>query len=617
MALALAALALPGCSSDDLKPGSDPDNGGASGTTTGNAYINVSLTLPTENSSSRAENDNFDDGETSEYAVFNSMLVLFKGTSEETATVVDAYNLNLAWNTDAKNQNITSQGIQVQELDGIQDDGVDYNNYWVLAILNHSGLVSVDIFKTDKGSPNWGMKGMTLSEIASATASKEAYTILDQSSKNGIFMTNAVLTNKKGTFNDGTPHILVNLKGQVYTTKAEASSKPATEIVVERGFAKVQVSDNMTTNSLTINGVEFVTKIVGWKLTNTSKCAYMIRNWPISSDKFDNTWLTLTSSATNSYITANPYRFAGIKEVQIANQNLLTLTEPIYYRTYWGIDPTYNLKTADSDAVEGLITNTDKCNLNEGDYTYCLENTFDVEHQNVKNTTAAVIKVQLTKKDGEAATFYTIDGFRNVVYDKENITKYVASNLETYVGIENAFKRIYGYDGSQTYSNIRVKTVTLSSGEGATDVLGITLTWDEANGEERYITGEDLAEVQSHMQINTYLDGCAYYTVLIKHFGDELTPWNEGESTPAPSIGTDMSKAYPDFSAANYLGRYGVLRNNWYNISVTSVLSLGEASDPSGNLSTDPTPDDNLSAWIACKINILSWAKRTQGVDLQ
>ena len=73
---------------------------------------------------------------------------------------------------------------------------------------------------------------------------------------------------------------------------------------------------------------------------------------------------------------------------------------------------------------------------------------------------------------------------------------------------------------------------------------------------------------------------------------------------------------YPDNSNLNgdYLGRYGVLRNNWYALSVTSVRSLGDAT-PHENDWPD-TPDDELDNYLAFRINVLSWAKRTQGAAL-
>lgn len=90
---------------------------------------------------------------------------------------------------------------------------------------------------------------------------------------------------------------------------------------------------------------------------------------------------------------------------------------------------------------------------------------------------------------------------------------------------------------------------------------------------------------------------------MIKHFGDDLTPWSADNKTVS----------YPDPDAeAKWLGRYGVLRNNWYNIEVTSIKSIGSADVPDAY----GVPDDPVESWISVKINVLSWAKRSQTADL-
>ena len=108
-----------------------------------------------------------------------------------------------------------------------------------------------------------------------------------------------------------------------------------------------------------------------------------------------------------------------------------------------------------------------------------------------------------------------------------------------------------------------------------------------------------------------YVSGISYYNIRIKHFGDLLTPWKNLE-TAQPTTGN----IYPTANADNnYLGRYGVLRNNWYNLKVNSIRSLGEAT-PHTATWTD-TPDDELDNYISFQINILSWAKHvTQNADL-
>ena len=90
-----------------------------------------------------------------------------------------------------------------------------------------------------------------------------------------------------------------------------------------------------------------------------------------------------------------------------------------------------------------------------------------------------------------------------------------------------------------------------------------------------------------------------------------MAPWNNGESSVAPSA----SEAYPGSNKEqNYLGRYGLVRNNWYDIQVTEIKKIGSPVVP--NITTDKTPDYNIYAYISAKINVLSWAKRTQSTIL-
>ena len=106
------------------------------------------------------------------------------------------------------------------------------------------------------------------------------------------------------------------------------------------------------------------------------------------------------------------------------------------------------------------------------------------------------------------------------------------------------------------------------------------------------------------ISLSYYADGMAYYPVYIAHFGQGQTPWSESDYKDATIYGAD--------SDARYLGRYGVVRNNWYDISVTSIKALGS---PNVTEVTNE-PVDKKESYISVKINVLSWAKRTQSVDL-
>lgn len=101
--------------------------------------------------------------------------------------------------------------------------------------------------------------------------------------------------------------------------------------------------------------------------------------------------------------------------------------------------------------------------------------------------------------------------------------------------------------------------------------------------------------------------GVNYYYVPIRHFDDTETPWSADDKTTS----------YPNADGKaeqNWLGRYGVLRNNWYVINVSGIEGFGSATIPDLKNNTDD--DDDLKEYISVKINVLSWAKRTQSTIL-
>ena len=102
----------------------------------------------------------------------------------------------------------------------------------------------------------------------------------------------------------------------------------------------------------------------------------------------------------------------------------------------------------------------------------------------------------------------------------------------------------------------------------------------------------------------------AYYKVLIKHFGDDETP------LPTAISGTAYNDIYGSVEAnriRDFLGRYSVVRNNWYQIDLQGIRHIGKPSVP--DVPTD-TPDDEIDAYLKVRINVLSWGVRRQSVVL-
>ena len=135
--VALSALMV-GCSSDDLtnEPGA-VETPALGETMTG--YLNVNINLPTVSATgARAldqSNDQFDDGELSEYAVNCAHLVIFDTDNEATAKVVGVFSFTdlKPWNTDASTtDNITSSAESVIKVQVTKSD----KNLGALVVLN-------------------------------------------------------------------------------------------------------------------------------------------------------------------------------------------------------------------------------------------------------------------------------------------------------------------------------------------------------------------------------------------------------------------------------------------------------------------------------------------------
>ena len=567
-------------SSDDLNGGGNNTGSNQSG----EGYVAFNINLPTQSGTSTrgSENDQFKDGLTSEYDVKNATLLLFDGSDESTATFVRGYALNTSpWTQKGPDANVTKTSATI-----VQKVDAPSTNYLALVVLNHNNVFSLDsdgkitVDGTD-------LAGLTLSKFMEKTSATTGKSLTES----GFYMANAPLANKVGGSTDptgATINTLVSLDGKIKATEAEASATPA-DIYVERGVAKVTLQ-NPTVSDVTgsytdaAHSTKVPFEVTSWALDNTNKSTYLVR----STDGFSS-WLGL---ATKKNSVANPYRFVGSDAVATG-----------LYRTYFAKDPNFDT-AGNTGAIFNKAADTDySTKFGDDNPKYCFENTFDVENQNDNKTTRVLIKAKLNS----GKTFYVLNGNQNTIYKEEDIikeikrqflteyTQWIKDNVATpaTVGESNvdvAISTAVGKDaGEVTITNIELTGVTLKTGSTP------------------LVTSDVVANVTARLgTIDKYNNGESYYFVRIKHFGDDLTPWKNGDL----GVGTQVYPA-PD-AYANWLGRYGVLRNNWYDIAVEGVKGLGSAEVPDVTTITD----DELESYIAVRINVLSWAKRTQGATL-
>lgn len=606
--IALTALVLGACSSEDII-----DNGGQGTVLPGEkGYVSFSFNLPTT-PSSRA-NDQFDDGNEKEYYVKDATLLLFAGTNEANSTFAGAYNLTLPTADKIEQDfNVTTRYTLVQK---IEEPGS--GKIYAMVILNGKNNVI-----SQKGT-TWQLNGQDLtattsfSSLYTTAKSFDVSKIADTTGDGYFLMTNAPMFTAPGGTNDptnpapgGEVKTLAEIdRNRIYHTEAEAKAKPATEIYCERAVAKVTVNGD---KGGSVSGNNKVTnyELQGWTLDITSKQAYLVRN-VIDPNNINGWWGYVADNKTD-------HRFVG-------SVGLTNTADETYYRTYWAQDPTYSDNTASDVPVDNnkfytTIGTAPTTVTGIGEAAYCLENTFDVANQNQNQTTRAIVAAKLSLQngaDGETdGSFLILNDNKDVIYSIDDVKTTLANAFMNSPAIseilENSLKDkntslssdnfVVSFGDDETNAKAgywTVESITLK--DGYNDYFKDQKIPDALTNAQNATAKEVVDAVNQDYKVAYYKAGVAYYPVRIRHFDDEQTPWSETGKT---------DNAYPEPSEKNYLGRYGVVRNNWYDITVTGIKNIG-SSVPDEVYGQD----DPLDKWISVRINVLSWAKRTQNVEL-
>lgn len=560
--LAVIAAMTASCSSNnDLVNGGN----GSSEVENGTAYASFKINLPTT-SGTRAVPDgtpDFKEGTAAEYEVKNGTILIFDANTDQFVTSAELGTMN-PW-TDVKNDGVTTAAIATVKLSGVTVKG----NYKALVLLNNDFDVTATTKKVKVKLP-------TASTDTYANWSQDVSKVnaVDYAKTDGIFMANAPMYN--GTTTE--PTTLVDIKG-VYASKEEAQAKPATTIYVERGLAKVTMKDFKTEGYKVADGTYTNAKveIKNWQLDVTNNSTYPVHQ------------IGGLSSATTG--------FADIWKTD----RFYDKTSTAFKRVYWGVDPNYNnadyQDLANCKTAFKMIENKDVTGAaGDANPQYCLENTFDLDNMKQGQTTRVVFKAVFTPNGFTTVqTFYKI-GNNTDIWKEADLKQQIKTVALNVMGITTPEEQAkYDVDLSKG-TNISGK-----AGQHLIEAANITYSGEAASSQ---VTDDNVDKINKKLGlsaetgISTYLNGEAYYIARIKHF-NEMTPW-----TPGKAYGTDN---------ATYLGRYGVLRNNWYELSVNKVSGLGYPDVPE----VKPTlPDDENDQYISVSVKILSWAKRSQKVDL-
>lgn len=570
--LAVIAAMTASCSSNEdlgtAGPGTGTNEAGV-------GYATFTINLPSV-SGTRADAGGAEvaPGTEDEYKVANATALIFQkyGSDEGSYKFVESVDLldaKVAWEDDAET-GVTKSKKLVAKLTNVDTK----NTYGVLVLLNNktaSGDVKIKLPTVGQSYNEWNNK-------------EQSPKLTDLAATDNFYMANAPL-NESGSV---TTLVTIN-KDNIYATKPEAENGTnAANVYVERGVAKMSVATPGTAGKITVMDKAKPTvptksevTFSKWALDITNQKTYAVHNIDGLSKDFSDIWTTARFTGTNK-------------------------------RVYWGKDPNYDktvLKDADdaSDTERGkefnFIKTTSDINLDFDKSTYCLENTFNLENMYQGQTTRVIFKATYAPKDNAGkslaegdGTFYTIGNMTTILKEVDLKKAVDAAATSVLTGCTVDYTRLTTEEGSHV--------ITL---EDIKDADGVTLVADKDYGGT---TGKDIVAAindklglkagrkEAMVGINTYLEGATYYIARVKHFGS-LTPWNSGES-----YGTKNKE---------YLGRYGMLRNNWYELQVGNVYGPGYPGVPP----VDPTlPDDENEKYLSVSVKILSWAKRSQDVNL-
>lgn len=643
------ALFMGACSSDDAITAPN-ENLDSHFDAKGNGYIRLSVSMPTTNNT-RA-NDDLDDGTPDEYRVEDILLVLFSGANENDATLCSAYNLSDQRNMFATvgtttDQITSSAGNLVAQIQrATLTEGA---NMYAFVILNDHQFYEVR--KTAEAGKDYttlwanakgDVAGGAVRELTNVKFSDFKQLIMDESGRNyaeaSFFMSNAPVVSDAANYWEGTPSTLVQFDAsRIYPTYDEAKNNPAATINVERALAKVQCTWEDITKLE--SNASIAASILAWDLDNVNEVCYNTRNY---------------SAVWNPYVNANAtvpgqeHRFISPAKIAIADAHAANTT---VHRTYWGIDPNYNGETtyplftnAGKGGKDGEVNCLTTKRAKDGIY-YCPENTFNVEHQSVENTTRLVVAAQLnngnpfyTLLEKNASVIYQTDGGANsiqqyiiaAVANRVNVRNWAKKHVAASVGedatwAEGLFTVTFAhYDDPETATDDaltvadagqHIATVAINADADQSLFEGATAEAKNAAIEDfnttlKTVTNEYLA---NEYHFYYYPGGVSYYQALIKHFGDDLTPWSRTNDMTNVTIGANsIYGATEEAAAPSFLGRYGIVRNNWYKLSIQKINYVGSSVIPA----VDKTPDDNVDNYISVRINILPWAIRTQQVIL-
>ena len=666
--LALAAMTLASCSSDEPMKGQEPEKV----LTDQTQYLAVSICNPV--SMGRAD---FEDGTASESAVKELLFVFYDGSGNTTATMKSFTGADIANDTwKPVGGNVTKIWTSVVPVELTQ--GQEVPSY-VMCFVNPMNTA--------------GLSAMTLKEVEQLTRTRI------KSADNYFTMCNSSYYGDNPISGERNVRMMATpIKFGLYKTEGAAQAAldaPAAEgkdpnildIYVERQAAKIGLTlapDAIGTYAVNVMAAD------GTSTDGTIK--FTPERWrPNAID--EETFVCKAFATGDAGVTLDPTKPADYTAICDAFEDTgmemgLTTTvpwnDPDNFRSYWACSPSYfksnyprvsdnitdvaNWNTTAypyalryftyNQIVNGIPEGTDAAPADAGitwDATdgFVLTNPTKNGYFYSRETTAAIFNITGPNINHKAVVASAVIVGRyhlnNGTTDSDFYLYGRKSGKDNYYGTETLVKDAMIENQSVLFSNqngtglvddadlfkVDHPSAAVRAGENVPGRL-VTLQLKEVpttggavyfySDEERdfvAVTTDNIDEAnrllwKSVSTASMFKGGLAFFSIPIRHLGYGL---NVDPNAPLTDVVTDAAAGTNSANANVYnwenmrRGDFGVVRNHVYTLNVNKITGLGTGLRDEDQPIVPPMDPDNY--YIAARLNILAWrVVPAQGVDL-
>ena len=391
----------------------------------------------------------------------------------------------------------------------------------------------------------------------------------------------------------------------IFDDEESAANHPV-EIYVERMAAKVEVTDLGLTGSNAMETNYDIT-LDGWALNAVATQGYFMNNivstW--ESAEWAKSWLIglhRVNWAKDPHYSASDYAFVGENFYPSSAENLGRSALSTHVLQYYS----WNQLTAHSTGS----------GLNKLRQTYCLENTYDNAGQpNARKVGTSMMVLATVALKGKPVqdlyyyngnmytlndyldhvlaniqtnyTFYVEDGGSYKVLSKDDVT---VADIKKAVKVKGEAAMNFDLAANRSCNNYSDGYVTL-------DPSGLTLY--EEDGLGGYVAADADHIKQAFFKdipdiANVYKNGKMWYAIPVEHLGSKKD--NSPQNLPLE-------------------GNYGIVRNNYYKISLGELITLGHGVfDPDEPI----VPGEKANKWyLGARVNVNAWNVVKQTSNLQ